>query len=141
MLMFREQVRRTWRKAAVVEEAERPAIYQNAAQNALAVARENTLRQIPIRNVVSGVFEDPGLEERRREIDPALVDEQPAGRIVEAITPQALPPPAPPMPLLPELDASLDEQPTMAQATKYPARAKRMILRRIPARLSLTESH
>jgi hypothetical protein len=49
--------------------------------------------QIPVGDVVSGIFEDPGLEERRREIDPALVDEQSPGRVVEAIAPQALAPP------------------------------------------------
>src|SRR5258708_18316842 len=49
--------------------------------------------QIPVGDVVSGIFEDSGLEERRREIDPALVDEQSPGRVVEAITPQVLAPP------------------------------------------------
>jgi hypothetical protein len=81
--MLREKVRRARRKAAVVEEAQRPAIDKNV----VAVARENAMWQIPVGDVVSGIFEGPGLEERRREIDPALVDEQSPGRVVEAITP------------------------------------------------------
>src|ERR1700682_6361980 len=49
--------------------------------------------QIPVRDVVSGIFEDPRLEERRSEIDPALVDEHSPGRVVKAIAPEAFAPP------------------------------------------------
>jgi hypothetical protein len=88
-LMLREEMRRARRKAAVVEEAQRSPVDQDS----IALERENAMRQIPVGDVVPGILENGGLEERRREIDPALVDKEAAGRVVETVAPE---PPAPP---------------------------------------------
>lgn len=76
MLVLREKVRRARGKAAALEEAQRSAIDENA----VAVARQKAMGQIPVGDVVAWILEDTWLEEGRSKIDPALVDEQSLAR-------------------------------------------------------------
>jgi len=76
-------------EAAVVVEAQRPAVDFVAVGAALQLA----LEEVPVRDVVALVGDDGVVEVARHEVDPALVDEQPVVGRDPALAPEPLLPP------------------------------------------------
>src|SRR5439155_18514004 len=88
-MVLAQQMRLVRAVPAEVEEAQRFAVDLVA----LSGPGELAVREVPPRDVVGGVPDDGRVEEARREIDPALVDEPAAFRLDDALARHTLHPP------------------------------------------------
>src|SRR5262245_52660148 len=72
-----------------MEERDRAAVYEEP----VSLALDRTRRQVPVRDIVGIVSQGCGAEQVRRQVDPSLVCEKPAGELDKTPIAHALLPP------------------------------------------------